>query len=70
MLTNALILSVSRLPRTVCILVINLMPLIVWFVNPELFLQVSFLWVALYFSAAAYMNAGLLWHVFKPYRTA
>ena len=69
-LTNALILSVSRLPRTLCILVINLMPLIVWFVNPELFLQVSFLWVALYFAAAAYMNAGLLWHVFKPYRTA
>ena len=69
-LTNALILSVSRLPRTVCILVINLMPLIVWFVNPELFLQVSFLWVALYFAAAAYMNAGLLLHVFKPYRTA
>ena len=67
-LKNALILSISRLPRTAAILAINLMPLIVWFINPELFIQVSFLWVALYFAAAAYMNTGLLWHVFKPYR--
>lgn len=69
-LKNALILSISHLPRTLCILAINLMPLIVWFINPELFIQVSFLWVALYFGAAAYMNTGLLWHVFKPYRQA
>ena len=65
---NALILSISHLPRTLSILLINLLPVIVWFVSPELFLQVSFLWVALYFAAAAYMNTGLLWHVFKPYR--
>lgn len=69
-LKNALILSISHLPRTLCILAINLMPLIVWFINSELFIQVSFLWVALYFGAAAYMNTGLLWHVFKPYRQA
>ena len=68
-LKNGLILSISRLPRTAAVLAINLMPAIVWFVNPELFIQVSFLWVALYFAAAAYMNTGLLWHVFKPYRT-
>ena len=67
-LKNALILSLSRLPRTAAVLAINLMPAIVWFVNPELFIQVSFLWVALYFAAAAYMNTGILWHVFKPYR--
>lgn len=69
-LKNALILSISRLPRSLCVLAINLVPLIVWFINPELFIQVSFLWVALYFAAAAYMNTGILWHVFKPYRNA
>lgn len=68
-LKNALILSISHLPRSLCILVINLLPVIVWFISEELFLQVSFLWIALYFAAAAYMNTGLLWHVFKPYRT-
>lgn len=69
-LKNALILSISHLPRTVCILAINLMPVIVWIINSELFWRVSFLWIALYAAAAAYMNTGLLWHVFKPYRNA
>ena len=69
-LKNALILSISHLPRTLAIVAINLVPVIVFFISPELFLQVSFLWVALYSAAAAYMNTGLLWHVFKPYRTA
>lgn len=69
-LKNALILSISHLPRTLAIVAINLVPVIVFFISPELFLQVSFLWVALYSAAAAYMNTGLLWHVFKPYRNA
>ena len=69
-LKTALILSISHLPRTLAIVAINLVPAIVFFISPELFLQVSFLWVALYSAAAAYMNTGLLWHVFKPYRNA
>lgn len=67
-LQNALILSITHLPRSVCILVINLLPVILWAVNYDLFEKFSFLWLALYFAAAAYMNTGLLWHVFKPYR--
>lgn len=67
-LKNALILSLSRLPRTACIVVVNLMPVIVLFFSVDLFLQISFLWIALYFAAAAYINTGILWHVFKPYR--
>ena len=69
-LKNALILSLTNLPRTAATLVINLLPLMVWYFSPELFLQISFLWFALYFAAAAYMNTGILWHVFKPYRNA
>lgn len=67
-LQNALILSITHLPRSVYILVINLLPVILWAVNYDLFEKISFLWLALYFAAAAYMNTGLLWHVFKPYR--
>ena len=67
-LKNALILCLSHLPRSFAILVINNLPLIIWFFSPELFVQISFLWVALYFAAAAYMNTGILWPVFKPYR--
>lgn len=67
-LLNSLILSITNLPRSVCILGIHLLPVILWAVNYDLFAKVSFLWLTLYFAAAAYMNAGLLWHVFKPYR--
>lgn len=67
-LQNALILSISHLPRTVCILAINLLPVILWAVNTDLFLKISFLWLVLYAAAGAYMNTGILWHVFKPYR--
>ena len=69
-LKNALILCLSHLPRSFAILLINAVPPIVWFFSPELFIQISFLWAALYFAAAAYMNSGILWPVFKPYRNA
>lgn len=67
-LKNALLLSISRFPRTLAVLAVNLMPVIVYIINADLFVRISFLWVALYFAAAAYMNTGILWHVFKPYR--
>ena len=67
-LQNALILSITNLPRSLCILLLQLLPVGLWIFNFELFQKISFLWLALYFSAAAYMTAGLLWHVFKPYR--
>lgn len=67
-LQNALLLSISHLPRSFAILAINLLPVVLWAVNYDLFEKISFLWLALYFAAAAYMNCGLLWHVFKPYR--
>ena len=65
--TIALLLCLAHFPRSVCIAAINLLPAVLWVVNYDLFLQVSFPWLALYFSAAAYMNAGLLYKVFKPY---
>lgn len=67
-LLNGLILSVTHLPRALAITVIWLLPVILWAVNYDLFVKISFLWLALYFAAAAYMSSGLLWHVFKPYR--
>jgi len=69
-LLNGLILSISRLPRALAVTAIWLLPVILWAVNFDLFVKISFLWLALYFAAAAYMCSGLLWHVFKPYREA
>lgn len=66
-LKNALILSVAYLPRTALIVVINVLPWALLLTNLYLFLRVGFLWVALYFAAAAYINACLLRKVFAPY---
>ena len=66
-LRNSLILSLTNLPRTVCLCAVNLLPWILLAVRPDFFLKISFLLFALYFSAAAYLNTALLWKVFKPY---
>ena len=66
-LRNCLILSLTNLPQTLCLCAIHLLPLILLAVKPDFFLKISFLLVALYFSAAAYVSTALLWKVFKPY---
>ena len=64
---NALIFSVAYLPRTVLIVVINVFPWALLLTNLYLFLQVGFMWVIIYFAAAAYINARLLKKIFAPY---
>ena len=66
-LQNALLLSIGNFPRALAVAVINLLPALLWIANYDLFLKVSFLWLSLYFAAAAYMNAAILYPVFKPY---
>ncbi|MBQ6719726.1 MAG: YesL family protein [Oscillospiraceae bacterium] len=66
-LKNALLLSISNLPRAIAVAAINLLPIVLWIVNYDLFTKASFLWLVLYFAAAAYMNAAILYPVFKPY---
>lgn len=66
-LRNSLILSLSHLPRSLALLLIRLLPLGLFLFQPELFVRVSFLWFALYFSAAAFMCTAILWKVFKPF---
>ena len=64
---NALLLSLGNLPRAIAAAVLHLLPAGLFLFRYELFLQVSFLWVALYFSAAAYLSTAILWKVFKPF---
>lgn len=66
-LRNSLLLSIGNLPRAIAVAAINLLPAVLWITNYDLFMKVSFLWLALYFAAAAYMNAAILYPVFKPY---
>ena len=66
-LRNALLLSLANLPRALAAAVISLLPMGLFLFRYELFLKVSFLWFALYFSAAAYWNTAILWKVFKSF---
>lgn len=64
MLKNAFLLAVGNLPRTIVVAVINCFPWVLLVVNLYAFMQLSFLWFALYFSAAAYFNSRVLKKVF------
>ena len=67
-LKNALILSVGTLPRTLVITALNVFPFALLLLDTYLFLNAGFIWVFLYFSAVAFLNAKLLEKVFAPYR--
>ena len=66
-LKNALLLSIANLPRALAVTAINLLPAVLWIANYDMFTKISFLWLVLYFAAAAYMNTAILYPVFKPY---
>lgn len=66
-LKNALALSLGYLPRSILITALNIFPFALLLTNLYAFLQAAFIWVALYFAAAAYLNSWLLKKVFSPY---
>lgn len=67
-LKNALLLSIANLPRTLLIAVVNCFPWALIFMHLYAFVKMSFLWVALYFAAAAYFNSRVLMKVLGTLR--
>ena len=65
-LQNALLLGIANLPRTLVIAVINCFPWALLLMNLYAFIQLGFLWMVLYFAAAAYFNSRVLGKVFGP----
>lgn len=66
-LKNALFLSLGYLPRSLLIAAVNVFPMALALLDLYLFLQMGFLWIFLYFSAAAYLSTLLLKKVFARY---
>lgn len=64
---NALFLSIGYLPRSIIITAINLLPWILLLFSFYTFLQFAFVWVAIYFGLAAFINTFLLKKVFARY---
>ena len=64
-LKNALLLSISMLPRTVLMVLIDLAPLLMLLVSPELFGRSLMLWLLVGFAACAYAKVWVLRSVFS-----
>lgn len=64
---NALLLGIAYLPRSIVIVVINCFPWALMILNLYSFVKLGFLWMILYFAAAAYFNSRVLYKVFQPY---
>ena len=59
-LKNALILGIAYLPRCLLMAAVNLLPFVLLCRELYMFLYTGFIWIALYFSAAAYFNTRLM----------
>lgn len=66
-LKNAVMLSLGHLPVSAAILAINCFPLGLYLFAPWLLAQTMFLFLALYFSAAAFLNSLLLRRIMAPF---
>lgn len=65
-LKNSLVLCVVYFPRSICIMIVNLFPVVIFFLFPGIFLAGVVVWLFLYFSAAAFLKTRLLRKVFAP----
>lgn len=61
---NAILLAIGNLPRTLVVCVINCFPWVLLLVNFYAFIRLGFIWVILYFAAAAYFNSRVLKKIF------
>ena len=67
--TNALILAVVKLPRTVGLFLLSCMPLLILALSLETFLNTMVFWLTIGFGFTAYMSASLLKPVFAELET-
>lgn len=64
-LKNAVLLSISMLPRTAFMTVIDALPLIILLQNPELFSRLIIVWFLLGFAVCAWLKTWMLNDVFR-----
>lgn len=64
---NGLALAFGYLPRAAAVLVMWLFPVVMLLRFPLVFFYAAFIWIVIYFSAAAYLSGLLLRKVFAPF---
>ena len=66
-LKNAFMFSFKYLPRTILMTALNILPFVILWISPMIFLILGFIWFLIYFGAVTYFNSRRLQKVFKPY---
>lgn len=66
---NALLMGIGYLPQSILVAVLNCIPLMLFIFSTLFFFQMGIVWILVYFSAAAYINAQILKKIFAPYQT-
>lgn len=66
-LKNSILISIANLPVSLVVTVLNLLPVLFFFFNMELFLRTAIIWVLIGGAAIAYLNTGFLKKVFRRY---
>lgn len=64
-LVNALIITVTHIPHSIAMLLVNMLPLIILILSPTLFSQTLILWPFFGFGLQAKMNAKILHPIFQ-----
>lgn len=64
---NSAIISISNLPRTLLMVMLNILPLVVYLMATEVFLRLLFVWLLFAFALIAYLNSKLILIAFRPY---
>lgn len=64
-LQNVLLLSLANTPKTLLMVVMNLLPFILFFFATEFFLRTSIFWILGGFALVMYLDARILWGIFK-----
>ena len=62
--SNAAVLSLIKLPKTVAMVALNMLPLIILALNINVFMQTLIFWLFIGFAFVAYLNVSMLKNVF------
>ena len=68
-IVNSAVISISNLPKTLLMVMLNLLPFVLYLFATELFLRLLFVWLLFAFALIAYLNSKLILRAFSPYLT-
>lgn len=66
-LRNAFLLGIGFWPRSLCIVLLNVLPAVLFLLHPAAFMYMGSVWFLLYFSVSSRLIVRLLHKVFAPY---